>query len=103
MLTMNQDNRIMETKVNQLEGRLGNIHTNDIVTNEKNKFLNGEVEQLRQQKAKLALEIQTLKDSEVQNLTKIQELKRQIDTYSEENRHLAEKVMDAENERNNMN
>jgi hypothetical protein len=44
MLTMNQDNRIMETKVNQLEGRLGNIHTNDIVTNEKNKFLNGEVE-----------------------------------------------------------
>jgi hypothetical protein len=27
-----------------LEGRLGNIHTTDIVKNEKNKFLNGEVE-----------------------------------------------------------
>lgn len=92
----------METKVEQLEGRLGSIHTTDVVQNEKNKFLNTEVDSLREQRMKLTQEIKTVKDQDMQSDNKIKVLKRQLETLNHENKFLAEKVMEVEAEKNDL-
>lgn len=99
VLNSKQDFRLMETKVEQLETRLGSIHSSDIIQSEKNKFLNNELDNLRQQKLKLSQEIKACKDQEVQNQAKIQELKNHIDTLANENQFLSNKINDIENEK----
>ncbi|CDW80474.1 UNKNOWN [Stylonychia lemnae] len=94
-----QDNKLNVKKLEQLEARLGNVHAIDQVHNEKQRFLQNEIDQLRAVKQGQQREIAQLKDQEQGFQQKVNDLHQIIERFTDQNINLSDQLNQQEQQK----